>query len=166
MPAARLSPRGGTPTPGRAATMNVMGASGEWDSRWAGAVLTTAAVTEAIVRGASVSSGMAGWAAAILAAATTVPLAFLGPAAAAAAVTSASLLSLTVFQTLTVAGLLAQLIALYRLGPSGGPRLLAPALALPFPAVALADPGPAGAEAGVLVVLLASLAPAAALAGI
>jgi signal transduction histidine kinase len=43
--------------------------------------------------------------------------------------------------------------------------LLAPALAAPFLVLALADTGRAGSEEGVLVVLLAALAPAAALTG-
>jgi signal transduction histidine kinase len=98
----------------------------------------------------------------------TLPLAFLRPAAAAVTVSAASVLSLVGFQMLTVAGLAAQLIALYRLGrggPDGGrARPLAVALGLPFLALALA--GPAGSEARVLSVLLAALAPAAALAGI
>ena len=54
-----------------------------------------------------------------LAASTTVPLAFLGPVAAAVAICAANVLSLAAFQTLTVAGLAAQLIVLYRLGRSG-----------------------------------------------
>jgi signal transduction histidine kinase len=94
---------------------------------------------------------------------TTLPLAFLRPAAAAVAITVASVLSLALFQLLTVAGALALLIALYRLGRSGS-QVLAVALAVPFPVLALA--GPAGAETAVLTVLLASLAPAAALAGV
>jgi signal transduction histidine kinase len=94
---------------------------------------------------------------------TTLPLAFLRPAAAAVAVCAASVLSLALFQMLTVAGLAAQLIVLYRLGRNGA-RLLAPALAVPFLVLALA--GATGSKAWVLTVLLASLAPAAALAGI
>jgi signal transduction histidine kinase len=99
---------------------------------------------------------------------TTLPLAFLRPAAAAVAVSAASVLSLTLFHWLTVAGLGAELIVLYRLGRSGsqhgGSQLLAVALASAFLVLALA--GPAGGEADALTVLLASLAPAAALAGI
>jgi hypothetical protein len=115
-------------------------------------------------------AGLIGMAA--LAASTTVPLAFLGPVAAAVAICAANALSLVAFGTLTVAGLAAQLIALYRLGRSrnAGPwdaaQFLAPALALPFLVLALVDTGHAGTEERVLVVLLASLAPAAALAGI
>ena len=147
----------------------------------AGALLGIAAMTEAVARGASAGMsavGLVGVCA--LAASTTVPLAFLGPVAAAVAICAASVLSLAAFQTLTVAGLAALLIALYRLGrsgaaPSGSRRteaswgaaqFLAPALAMPFLVLALAGTGRAGSEEGVLVVLLAALAPAAALTGI
>jgi signal transduction histidine kinase len=70
------------------------------------------------------------------------------------------MLSLTLFHSLTVAGLFAQVIVLYRLGLTGA-QLLATALAVPFLVLAIADPA-----AGVLTVLLASLAPVAAWAGI
>ena len=147
----------------------------------AGALLGIAAMTEAIARGAGTGMsavGLVGVCA--LAASTTVPLAFLGPVAAAVAICAASVLSLAAFQTLTVAGLAALLIALYRLGRSGAARsgsrrteaswgaaqFLAPALAVPFLVLALAGTGRAGSEEGVLVVLLAALAPAAALTGI
>jgi signal transduction histidine kinase len=167
--------------------------SGEWPDRGrrfaasphapavAGALLGLAAMTEAIARGASTGMsavGLVGVCA--LAASTTVPLAFLGPVAAAVAVCAASVLSLAAFQTLTGAGVAAVLIALYRLGRSGAARsgnrrteaswdaaqFLAPALAVPFLVLALAGSGHAGSEEDVLVVLLAALAPAAALTGI
>ena len=141
-------------------------------------------MTEAVARGADAGMsavGLVGVCA--LAASTTVPLAFLGPVAAAVAICAASVLSLAAFQTLTVAGLAALLIALYRLGRSGAgwsssrrteaswgaAQFLAPALAVPFLVLALAGPVAtrrAGSEEEVLVVLLAALAPAAALAGI
>ncbi|HEV2259358.1 MAG TPA: histidine kinase dimerization/phosphoacceptor domain-containing protein, partial [Streptosporangiaceae bacterium] len=139
----------------------------------AGVVLALAAMTEAIARGAGTGMSVADLVGVgALAASTTVPLAFLGPVAAAVAISAASALSLAAFGTLTVAGLVAQLIVLYWLGRSRnvGPwdaaQLLAPALALPFVVLALAGTGHAGSEERVLVVLLASLAPAAALAGI
>jgi signal transduction histidine kinase len=94
--------------------------------------------------------------------ATTVPLAFLPRAAAAVTVTAAAVLSLTGLQFLTAAGLLAVLIAAYRLGATGS-RLLAPGLTVPFPVLALAAPVPADR---VIVVLAAALAPAAALTGV
>jgi signal transduction histidine kinase len=147
----------------------------------AGALLALAAMTEAIARGAGTGMSVAGLIGmGALALSTTVPLAFLGPVAAAVAICAASTLSLTAFGTLTVAGLAAMLIALYRLGRNGVSRndlsrtvsswdplrFLAPALALPFLVLALADTGHAASEERVLVVLLACLAPAAALAGI
>jgi signal transduction histidine kinase len=147
----------------------------------AGALLALAAMTEAIARGAATGMSVADVVGiAALAASTTVPLAFLGPLAAAVAICAASTLSLAAFGTLTVAGLAATLIVLYRLGRNGvsrtdrsrtvsssdSLRFLAPALALPFLILALADTGHAGTEERVLVVLLACLAPAAALAGI
>ena len=149
----------------------------------AGALLGIAAMTEAVARGAGAGMSavdLVGVCA--LAASTTVPLAFLGPVAAAVVICAANVLSLAAFQTLTGAGLAAVLIVLYRLGHStvrSGNRpteaswdavqFLAPALAVPFLVLALAGPvatGHAGSEEDVLVVLLASLAPAAALTGI
>jgi signal transduction histidine kinase len=141
----------------------------------AGVLLGLAAVTEAVARGASGGlSTVAMLTAAILALCTTVPLAFLGPPAAAISVCLASVLSLTVTRTLTAAGLIATLIVLYRLGRDGwspgGTRnigqLLAVVLAVPFLIVALAASLSPGSEQWVLAVLLAGLAPAAALAGI
>ena len=138
----------------------------------AGALLALAAMTEAIARGVGAGMSVAGLVGVgALAASTTLPLAFLGPVAAAVAISAASSLSLAAFGTLTVAGLVAQLIVLYRLGRNGvssrdAARFLAPALALPFLVLALAGAGHAGSEERVLVVLLGCLAPAAALAGI
>jgi signal transduction histidine kinase len=94
---------------------------------------------------------------------TTLPLAFLRPAAAALAVTAASAASLALFQLLTVAGAVAVLIVLYRLGHRGSQPL---AVALSAPFLVLAFTSPAGSETAILAVLLAALAPAAALAGI
>ena len=84
--------------------------------------------------------------------ATTLPLGFLWskPTAAALALSAASVLSLAAFQTLTVAGLVAQLAGAYRLGRRGSPALAA-VLALPFLVVALAGPGGlAGQDPGAL----------------
>jgi signal transduction histidine kinase len=131
----------------------------------AGVVLGLAAVTEAAARGDSSVTGML--TGAVLALCTTVPLAFLGPAAAAACICVAGVLSLTVDRIMTVAGLAAVLIVLYRFGRGGGRgQLLAPVLTVPFLIVALAGSFSPGTEEGVLAVLLAALAPAAALAGI
>ena len=74
------------------------------------------------------------------------------------------MLSLAAFHTLTVAGLLAQLVALYRLGRHGSP-VLAAARPCPILVVALARPA-ARRGGGSTCVLLASLAPVAAWAGI
>jgi signal transduction histidine kinase len=139
-----------------------------WARQVAGALLGAAAAAEALARGAAAGWGLTSvLALAILALCTTVPLAFLGPVAAAVCVCLASVLSLAAFRTLTVAGLVAGLIALYRLGQGArrAEQMLAPALAVPFLIVALLD-AHQGTEDGVLAVLLAALAPAAALAGI
>ena len=102
---------------------------------------------------------------------TALPLGVLWPhpATAAVAVTAADLLSFIGFQTLTVPGLIALLVALYRLGRSG-PQILPAILVLPFVIMALtfvADPTPRvfGVLLRVLVVLAASLGPAATWAG-
>ena len=97
--------------------------------------------------------------------ATTVPLGLLWtrPALAAPAVTAAAVVSLAAFHVLTVAGLAAQLAALYWLGRRG-PAALAAAAAMPYLVVALAHPLDGLAEHFLL--LLVALAPVAAWAGI
>ncbi|GAA3182322.1 sensor histidine kinase [Nonomuraea roseoviolacea] len=137
----------------------------------AGALLAGAALVEAVAR--AVDPRMALTADrpmflvvyALLALATTVPVPALWgqPVAAGLTVTAASVLSLTAFQTLTVAGALAQLVAGHRLGRTG-PREMAVAAALPYPLLALAGQGAGGTR--LLTLVLASLAPAAALAGV
>ena len=136
----------------------------------AGGVLALIAVTEAITRAAVTDvSAQVGLVLCLLALFTTLPLVVLRPEPAAVAVSAACVLSLALFHTLTVAGLAVQLIVLYRLGRCTG-RLIAVGLAAPFAALAIA--GSAGAtaartsEAWILTILLASLAPAAALTGI
>ncbi|WP_308378004.1 sensor histidine kinase [Streptomyces sp. ISL-98] len=94
---------------------------------------------------------------------TALPLVFLRPVTAGIAVSVASVWSLTVFQTVTLAGFGAQLIAQYRLGRNGR-QLLAVVLGLPFLLLALA--GPVDPDFRVRAVLLAALAPVAALAGL
>ncbi|HEX3647694.1 MAG TPA: sensor histidine kinase [Pseudonocardiaceae bacterium] len=89
---------------------------------------------------------------------TAVPVVLPRPVPAAVLVTPASVLSLTLFHDLPVVGLVAQLVVLFRVGRSGA-QLLAVALALPFLVLVLVEPG-------VDRVLLASLGPATALAGI
>jgi signal transduction histidine kinase len=100
----------------------------------------------------------------LLALFSTLPLGLLWsyPAGAAVAVGAACVLSLAAFHTLTVAGLIAQLIAAYRLGRSG-PQVLAAVLALPYLVLALLPP--AGTADRILTTALAALAPAAAWAG-
>jgi len=58
----------------------------------------------------------------LLALAATAPLLFLRPAAAAVTITAANALLLAGFGEATVAGVIAQLIAAYRVGATGGPR--------------------------------------------
>jgi signal transduction histidine kinase len=102
--------------------------------------------------------------------AATLPLGFFWerPAIAATAICAANLVSLGAFRLLTIAGLFAQVIVLYRLGRRG-PQLLAAALTLPFLVLALI--APAGHATGVasggtlLAILAASLGPLAACAG-
>ena len=99
---------------------------------------------------------------------TTLPPAFLRPAASAVAICAASVLSITLFQLLTVAGLAAQLIAAGRLARRG-PQALAVALSVPFLILALAgatDTGSAHAETRVVTIVLAGLVPVATCAGI
>jgi signal transduction histidine kinase len=93
----------------------------------------------------------------VVALATTVPLLLPWPAAAAPAVVASGVLSLTVFDRLTVAGFAAQLLAAYALGRRGS-LAVAVLCGLGYLPVALAG-APVAAE------LLAALLPAAALAG-
>ncbi|TMR98284.1 sensor histidine kinase [Nonomuraea basaltis] len=101
----------------------------------------------------------------LLALATTLPLPLLWaqPLIGAIVTGAASVLSITAFHTLTVAGAVAQVIAAYRAGRHGPP---APAVlvTVPFPILAVVLE-PAG-QLRVVMLMLACLAPAAALAGI
>jgi signal transduction histidine kinase len=129
----------------------------------AGIVLGLAAGAESITRAAVLDvDAFIGLVFCLLAVATTVPLALLRPVGAAIAVTAASVVSLVFFHTLTGAGAVAQVVALFRLGYERS-QVAFVALALPFPVLALFGAG--GGEARVLTVLLASLAPAAACCG-
>jgi signal transduction histidine kinase len=132
----------------------------------AGALLAVLAVAQAITLPAGqggIDFGQ-GVDLALLALFSTLPLGLLWsyPAGAAVAVGAACVLSLAAFHTVTVAGLIAQLIVLYRLGRSG-PQLLAAVLALPYLVLALLPP--AGTADRILTTTLAALAPAAAWAG-
>jgi signal transduction histidine kinase len=132
----------------------------------AGALLAVLAVAQVIAlpRGQSWIDFAHGVGLVLLALFSTLPLGLLWsyPPGAAVAVGAACVLSLAAFDTLTVAGLIAQLIVLYRLGRSGQ-QLLAAVLALPYLVLALFPP--AGTADRILTVLLAALAPAAAWAG-
>ena len=134
-------------------------------------LLGVLAVVESIVRSALTGqSAQQALVLCLVALATTMPSAFLVSAAAAVTVVAASVVSLTLFHTLTVAALITQLIVLFRLARDGEPRTDAQGVAVCLPVaflvLALAHPVPTGSEAGVLIVLLAFLAPAAAFAGI
>ncbi|WP_433892848.1 sensor histidine kinase [Streptomyces sp. CA-111067] len=94
---------------------------------------------------------------------TALPLALLRPLAAGVTVTAAGAGSLLIFQTLTVAGLAAQLVAQYRLGRAGAVRA---ALLLGTPFLALALAASDGTDYRARVVLAAVLGPMAALAGL
>jgi signal transduction histidine kinase len=100
----------------------------------------------------------------------TLPVGFFWerPAVAATAICAANLVSLGAFRLLTIAGLFAQVIVLYRLGRRG-PQLLAAGLTLPFLVLALVTPvgHVTGLASGgtVLAILAASLGPLAACAG-
>jgi signal transduction histidine kinase len=129
------------------------------------------AITESIMRSALTGVGtQRALVLCVVALATTLPPVFVAEQMAAVTVVAASVVSLTLFHTLTVAAVLAQLIVLHRLANGGSPRARAQAIAVGLPVVylvlALVHPAPSASEAGVLTVLLASLAPAAALAGI
>jgi len=137
----------------------------------AAVALASIAATESILR--SAATGVSVQRALVLclvAAATTIPVA--GPASQAVGVAAvaATVLSLTLFHTLTLAALAAQLIVLHRLARDGTPADRAQAVAVCLSGVFLllvfTHPVPEASQAGVLTVLLASLAPAAALAGV
>jgi signal transduction histidine kinase len=158
----------------------------DWRSRWvggrrivasrgspaiAGALLGVPAAAEAIVRadviGVTVEVGVV---LCVLALATTLPVAMLPPYGAALAVTATCVISLAFFHTITVAGVAAELIVLYRLGrvgpPGPGTQRAAVALATPFALLALAGRRPAASEAAALTVVLSALSLAAAGAGV
>jgi signal transduction histidine kinase len=130
----------------------------------AGALLGPLAVIEAITRAAVAGVGVRGGIVlCLLALATTLPLALLRPPAASVAVSSASVGSLALFDALTVAGLVTELIVLHRLGRGNG-RPATVTLALPFAVLALA--GPPDSAAWTQTIVLAAVAPAAVLTGL
>ena len=157
--------RAGYGRPGRADTLR-RAASAPHAPAVGGALLAVLALAQSLAlppgqRGIDFAQGVG---LALLALFSTLPVGLLWsyPAGAALAVGAACVLSLAAFHTVTVAGLIAQLIVLYRLGRHG-PQLLAAALALPYLVLALLPP--AGTADRVLIVLLAALAPTAAWAG-
>ena len=86
------------------------------------------------------------------------------------AICASSVVSLAGFHALTVAGFVALLIALYRLGRGGSQQhaliqLSALGLAIPFLVLTFTGPPPTSSEAAALTVLLAALAPVASLGG-
>jgi uncharacterized membrane protein YgcG len=107
----------------------------------AGGLLAVAGVAQALaqVGGSSgIDAGEAQFAFVLLTLCTVVPAWLLAgyPAAAAVVTCAACVLSLSAFHALTVAGLVAALVALYRLG-RGGSQLLAGGLGLVFMCLAL-----------------------------
>jgi signal transduction histidine kinase len=164
----------------------------DWRGGWAGAGRRIAAARHAPVLASTALGGLAAVAALVMATArsapspsrpvlilvlvvvsllTALPLGVLWPhpAAAAVAVTATNLLSFVGFRTLTVPGLIALLVALYRLGRSGSQALPA-ILVLPFVILTLAfAANPVSHVFGVLLrvlaILAASLGPVAAWAG-
>jgi signal transduction histidine kinase len=159
----------------------------DWRSRWidrsrriaaapnavvvTGVVLSVLAVAESMVRAAVIGATLQfSLVLCLLALSTTLPLCLGRPREAAAAITATSIVSLAFFHTLTVAGFVGQLFVLYRFGRTSpsriGAQLPAAALAIPFLVLALAGTRPTDSEAAILIVLLASMAPAAAWAGI
>ncbi|WP_052371625.1 sensor histidine kinase [Amycolatopsis taiwanensis] len=127
-------------------------------ARWAtsavgSGVLAVAALAESVTR--TVVTGLGpplAFVVAAMALGTTVPLS-LPRRPAAVTVTALILLSLTLLQDVTVAGVMAQLIVLYRLGRNGD-SLMGTALAVPFPVLALLP------DPDIATVVLASAAPA------
>jgi signal transduction histidine kinase len=134
---------------------------------WFGAFALAESIARSAVTGVSVQRAVV---LCLVALATTVPGTWMAREPAAVVAVCAAAVSLGLFHTLTVAGCAAQLFVLYRLGGSARPRTAAEAVAvcLPFAflLLALTRPVPSGSEAGVLLLLLTALAPAAALAGI
>jgi signal transduction histidine kinase len=111
----------------------------------------------------SPSSALVLWLLFLLGVLCTLPLVFLRPVGAAVLVAGASVVSLTLVHFVTVAGVIALMIALYRLGLAGS-GFGAPVLGVPFLALALGDFG--GTQVRVFAILLTALAPGAAFAGV
>ncbi len=152
-------------TPGRepTATMASVGTATSPPLRAiAGAALGLAAVVETLVRLAGADATIAYvLVLCLLGVATTAPVIVRDAMPAAVSVTGAAVLSLAVFDTLTVAGAAAQVYVAFRLGRSGsGVALL---LGAPYLVAALANR--TGTYPAIMAVLLAALVPIAAGAG-
>jgi signal transduction histidine kinase len=136
-------------------------------STWFGVFALAESITRSALTGVSVQRALV---LCLVALATTVPATWMAREPAAVVAVGAAAVSLALFHTLTVAGGAAVLFVLYRLGDSArrGTAAEAVAVCLPFAflVLALARPVPSGSEAGVLLLVLSALAPAAALAGV
>ena len=151
-------------------------ARGALGSRHAPAVLGLSlallGLIEAVVRAAtSGADAVSVLALGLLACGTTLPLAVFAAVAAAFITCVTSVLSLAGFHTLTAAGFVAVLIALYQLGRAtphlhGLWRLSGVGLAVPFLVLTFTGPSPTSSETAALTVLLAALAPGALIGGI
>jgi signal transduction histidine kinase len=155
----------GHPTCGDNVSVQI--SDGGWRARYQSAafipfvvLLGVGAVAETVARQSG--HGIPGrWILLFLAAvATTLPLAVRRPTAAGTSIIAAGLLSMAVLGTLTVAGIVAQLAAAYRLGARGRPAVAVVAV---IPYLLIAAFGRHG-EIRVLAVLLAAAVPAVALA--
>ena len=136
----------------------------------AAGVLGLAALVEAVGR-VALTDAQAQFdiAVCLLALCTTLPLAVLKPLGAAVAIAAAAFVSLALFDTLTVAGLVAQVLAMYRLGrhsSMASENIVTAVLGAPFLVLVLVGTGNPPTEAEILTILVAALAPAAAWAGI
>ena len=152
-------------TPGRepTATMASVGTATSPPLRAiAGAALALAAVVESLVRLAGLDATIAYvLVLCLLGVATTTPVIVRDAMPAAVSVTGAAVLSLAVFDTLTVAGAAAQVFVAFRLGRSGsGVALL---LGAPYVVAALANR--TGTYLAIMAIMLAALVPIAAGAG-
>ena len=137
----------------------VRGPSARWGST---VVLGLAAVVETLARQPAHVHGQYLVVVCLVALATTLPVMLPSPVVAAATVAAASWLSLAPFHSLTAAGSVTLLVVLHRLGRVGS-QLSAAALSLPFVVLALALDS--STPSGILAVVLAGLAPAAAWTG-
>ncbi len=157
-----MSPLRGTPPPGTSGDNGGVGLV-------TAVLLALAAVAEAVARAVAGGQPVQPMLAlAVLALGSTVPAAFLRPAAAAVAECASAVLSVTLFHLLPVASVAALLVAAGRLGQRGSQWWtvwLGVALGLPFLIVDLAGPD-LGAETHAVTVLAAGLAPVAAAAAL